>query len=72
LFVTGTVLPASKFRTVLSPTFALAAKSVWENSMRARAARHWAGVIPPFSADNDFQQGGRIAFDTSEDNDYRY
>jgi hypothetical protein len=57
---------------VLSPTFALAAKSVWENSMRARAARHWAGVIAPFNAGNDFQQGGRIAFDILRDNDYRY
>ena len=44
LFVTGTILPASKFRTVLPPTVALAASSVCENSIKARAARHCEGV----------------------------
>lgn len=40
LFRIGVFRPASKSRTVLTPTLARCAKSAWEMSSQPRAARH--------------------------------
>jgi hypothetical protein len=41
----GSDAPLSNWRRVTTPTSADRASSSWVQSMRARAARHWAGVI---------------------------